>query len=102
MALKRCLKKYHFPRRDWKIAYLTAWAFPSYWESWRVSSTSWAEIPMAGGQTSLGSPRLMLCSSLFHSLLFMVPAACALFPQRWYLFHCFSLLHGILGAFLLT
>lgn len=45
------------------------------------------------------SPTLMLGSSLSHSLLFMVPAACALFPQRWYLSCYFPFLCGTSGAF---
>ena len=43
----------------------------------------------------------MFVSSLSYSLLFMVPAACALFPQRWYLSHYFPLLRGTSGAFFL-
>ncbi|XP_068254108.1 sideroflexin-2 isoform X3 [Nyctibius grandis] len=45
-----------------------------------------------------GPLQVLLCGGF---LLFMVPAACALFPQRWYLSHCFPLLRGTSGAFLL-
>nr|XP_021151579.1 sideroflexin-2 isoform X3 [Columba livia] len=47
----------------------------------------------------LHMPLQVLLSGGF--LLFMVPAACALFPQRWYLSHYFSLLCRTLRAFLL-
>ncbi|XP_054062966.1 sideroflexin-2 isoform X1 [Rissa tridactyla] len=45
-----------------------------------------------------GPLQVLLCGGF---LLFMVPAACALFPQRWYLSRYFPLLCGTSGAFLL-
>ncbi|XP_017924749.1 sideroflexin-2 isoform X2 [Manacus vitellinus] len=43
-----------------------------------------------------GPLQVLLCGGF---LLFMVPAACALFPQRWYLSHSFPLLHETSGDF---
>lgn len=49
LAPRDTWKETSLPAGDCKAAYLSAWAFPGYWESWSVSNTSWAEIPAARG-----------------------------------------------------
>lgn len=69
--------------------YVSAWANPSdaggsvvsrEESSWGGSDLISTEVPSRPPHPPSTHPLLVLC---LHSLVFMVPAACSLFPQRW-------------------